>query len=134
MGRSFDKFEIDSDTELIIEGGKITTEERDWLQETGILRIRGHTTETGDVSRAVLNIEKLSRLAFEYELLKEAASSVEIDILEQFRRRNTQTLTTGELTDSTGRPKSSISRALSRLTEKNKLVKVQPGVYRYQRD
>ncbi|WP_442903409.1 hypothetical protein [Halobacterium sp. KA-4] len=49
--------------------------------------------------------------------------------MEVFRRTSDDVLTTVQLADATDRPKSSISRALLRLVEKNKLHRVQAGVY-----
>jgi hypothetical protein len=131
MSQEFDQFKVDEETETQIKNGTFTPEEKRWLNQTGILRIQGYQTNTGKVHKLELDIEKLSQIAFEYDILKEVASSVEIDILEEFRRRDDRTLTTSEIAESTERPKSSISRALTRLTEKDKLTKVQAGVYRY---
>ena len=97
----------------------------------GILRVRSFNTKSGEVSDALLDLSALARIAFEYDLLRSVASRVEIDILEVFRSSSENTLTTSEIAEETGRPKSSISRALSQLVEKNKLTKVQAGVYRY---
>lgn len=131
MGYEFEQWEIDEDTEVTVDPDTLTIEEADWLRQNGVLRIRSHQTATGKVNEMALDAKKLSQIAFEFDTLKDVASSVEIEILEEFRRRDDRTLTTSELTDSTGRPKSSVSRALSRLTEKGKLSKVQAGVYRY---
>ena len=132
MDYEFDQFEVDDETEIVSLGGRLTPEEHTWLERTGILRIRSFNTDTGRISKAVFDVEQLSQMAFEYDILKEVASSVEIDILEEFRQSDDKTLTTAELADSTDRPKSSVSRALTRLTEKGKLTKVQAGVYRYE--
>jgi predicted transcriptional regulator of viral defense system len=82
------------------------------------------------VTRIKLDVEEIARIAFEFDLLKQVASTVEIEILETFRNSEDSTLTTSEIAQATGRPKSSVSRALSRLVEKTKLDKVQAGVYR----
>lgn len=131
MSHDFVRFQIGEGANIEVEGGEITPEEKDWLQRNGVFKIRGFQTETGVVNTAVLDVEKLSQIAFEFDLLKQVASSVETDILETFRKSEDRTLTTGEISEATGRPKSSVSRALSRLTEKQKVTKVQAGVYRY---
>ena len=126
----FDRFEITEDTEFVVEPGSLTIEESEWLRANGAVRVRGHSTNSGKVTKLEIDVNKLSQLAFEYDLLKQVASTVEIEILETFRNSADRTLTTGEIADETGRPKSSISRALTRLVEKGKLDKVQAGVYR----
>ena len=132
MDTELDQFEIDDETKIVPIDGTVTPHERNWLERTGVLRVRSHNTATGHISQAVLDVEQLSQLAFEYDILKEIASSVEVEILEEFRHSDEKTRTTAELADETDRPKSSVSRALTRLTEKGKLTKVQAGVYRYE--
>jgi len=131
MSYPFDRFEITDDTDFEVENGSLTIEEQNWLRENGVLKIRGHHTETGTVSTAELDIKKLAQIAFEYDLLREVASSIDVEILDTFRRSDDRTLTTAEITRELDRPKSSVSRALTRLSEKGKLIKVQAGVYRY---
>lgn len=126
----FDLFEITEDTDVEVKPGHLTTEEYEWLQRSGALSIRGYQTATGKVNRIELDVEEIARIAFEFDLLKQVASTVEIEILETFRNSEDSTLTTSEIAHATGRPKSSVSRALSRLVEKAKLDKVQAGVYR----
>lgn len=131
MSYNFEYFTIGPNTEIEIEEAKITPQEREWLDENGVFKVSGHQTESGNVSKAELDVEKLAQIAFKYDLLKQVASSVEIDILEFFRTSDDRTHTTGEIAEATERPKSSVSRALTRLSEKGKLTKVQAGVYRY---
>ncbi|WP_136591620.1 helix-turn-helix domain-containing protein [Salinigranum halophilum] len=126
----FDLFEITEDTDVEIKPGYLTTEEHEWLRRSNALSINGFHTETGEVTRIKLDVEEIARIAFEFDLLKQVASTVEIEILETFRNSEDSTLTTSEIAQATGRPKSSVSRALSRLVEKTKLDKVQAGVYR----
>lgn len=130
MPYNFDQFEVSEETEIKITEGSLTIEEYEWLRSNGVFQIDGHQTNTGVATTAKLDVEKLSRIAFEYDLLKQAASSVETDILGTFRQSDDRTLTTSEIARRTDRPKSSVSRALGRLTEKKKLSKVQAGVYR----
>lgn len=131
MSYQFEWFEVGPETEIDIEAGSITPEENGWLSENGVFHIRSYATETGKVSEAELDIEKLAQMAFEFDILKQVASSVEVDILEFFRTSDETTHTTGEISEATERPKSSVSRALTRLSEKQKLTKVQSGVYRF---
>jgi len=131
MGDTVDRYQITETTDIDIQEGNITAEEKNWLKRNGVLRIHAYTTDTGEVTDAELDVEKLSEIAFEYDILRKVASPVEIDILSLFRDGSNDTLTTDEITEYTGRPKSSVSRALSRLSEKGKITKVQAGVYRY---
>jgi response regulator of citrate/malate metabolism len=125
------EYVISDDTELEFTDGSLTAQEKQWLESTGILRVSSYSSNSGNVNEAEIDFEVLARMAFEYDLLRSVASRVEIDILEVFRRSSENTLTTSEIAEETERPKSSISRALSQLVEKNKLTKVQAGVYRY---
>jgi uncharacterized membrane protein len=124
------EYTISDTTELEIGEGAFTAQEKEALQSVGLLSVKSHSSN-GDVNRAYIDIEALARMAFEYDLLRNVASRVEIDILETFRRSDENTLTTSEIAKITERPKSSVSRALSQLVEKNKLTKVQAGVYRH---
>lgn len=124
-----DKIEIGKETNLECHEGEVTEDQLDWLEDTEIATLIRRTGE-GEVHRMKIDIRKLSQLAFEYELLKRTASSVEVDVLGEFRKATDNVLTTQQLTDRTGRPKSSVSRALSRLIKKDELDKVQDGVYR----
>lgn len=124
-----DKIEIGEETHLDYQEGEVTQEQLDWLDDSEIAPVVRQTGE-GEVMRIQLDIQKLSEFVFEYELLKRTASSVEVDVLGEFRKATDNVLTTQQLTDRTGRPKSSVSRALSRLVEKDEITKVQDGVYR----
>lgn len=121
---------ISDNTKLEFSTESFTAQEKQWLESVGILSVRSYSS-SGNVNDAQIDLEVLARMAFEYDLLRSVASRVEIDILEVFRRSSENTLTTSEIAEETERPKSSISRALSQLVEKNKLTKVQAGVYRY---
>lgn len=125
------QYNITDETDLKIKNGSFTEEERDWLESVGVFTIRSHHTTRGEIGEAYIDFDVLAKIAFEYDLLRNVASRVEIDILEVFRLSKENTLTTSELAAQTDRPKSSVSRALSQLVEKNKLTKVQAGVYRY---
>lgn len=129
MPSEFTHYKITEDTEITVGEGKITEEESQWLEKNGVLRISGHHVETGEVSKAKFDISKLSQIAYEYDLLNQVASSVETDILDVFRRSESNILTTAQIAEETDRPKSSISRALSRLVDKSKITKIQAGVY-----
>lgn len=124
------EYVISDNTKLDFSNGSFTAQEKQWLESVGILSIQSYTS-SGNVNKAHIDFEVLAKMAFEYDLLRRVASRVEIDILEAFRRSSENTLTTSEIAEETGRPTSSISRALSQLVEKNKLTKVQAGVYRY---
>jgi predicted transcriptional regulator len=130
VSHPFDKFEITSETEFAVSAGEITPQERDWLARNNLLTILSHQNNTGEVNKVQIDIEELARVAYEFELLDEVASSVQTDILDVFRRSSDNKLTTSEITDKIDRPKSSVSRSLSRLVEHGKLRKVQSGVYR----
>lgn len=121
---------ISDHTKLDFVSGSFTDQEKQWLESAGILSVRSYNS-SGKINEVEINFEVLAKIAFEYDLLRSVASRVEIDILEVFRRSDENTLTTSEIAEETGRPKSSISRALSQLVEKDKLTKVQAGVYRY---
>lgn len=131
MDDNIEQYQISENTNIEVQEGSITAEEKNWLKRNGVLRIEAYKTDTGEVANAVLDIQKLSEMAFEYDILRKVASPVEIDILSTFRDSTNDTLTTEEITEYTDRPKSSVSRALSRLSEKGKITKVQAGVYRY---
>ncbi|WP_080510582.1 helix-turn-helix domain-containing protein [Halorubrum kocurii] len=124
------EYTISDKTELEIGEGSFTAQEKNALQSVGVLSVKSYSS-SGGVNKAYIDIEALARMAFEHDLLRSVASRVEIDILEAFRRSDENTLTTSEIANMTERPKSSISRALSQLVEKNKLTKVQAGVYRH---
>lgn len=124
-----DRYQIDSDTDISFEDTELTGEEYDWLSKI----VSGRKTSGSDpthVDQITLKTEKLAQIAFEYELLRQVASTVEIEVLRYFRASNESTLTTGEISEALNRSKSSVSRALGRLTEKNQLEQVQQGVYR----
>lgn len=124
-------YKITKKTEFLIDEGRITKEEEQWLAENDVLRITGYNVEDGEVSEVEINPGKLSQIAYEYSLLKQVASSVETDILDAFRQSESNILTTAQIAEATDRPKSSVSRALSRLVDDNKITKVQTGVYEY---
>lgn len=130
MSYQFNHFEITDQTEIVIEDGALTIDEKDWLTKNGVLQITGFNTEDGEANTVKLDVQKLAQIAYEHDLLKSVASSVETDVLDVFRESDETTLTTAEIAEKAERPKSSVSRALSRLSEKEKLIKVQPGVYR----
>jgi len=82
------------------------------------------------IDQAKIDLRKLKQLLYQYQLLDSVASKVETEILDYFRESEGKTHTTGELAEATGRPKSSVSRSLGKLVEKDQLDKVQDGVYR----
>lgn len=124
-----DKIQISEEAELSCKAGEITEEELNWLEDSEVLNLKSRNEE--EISWLEVDVSKLSQIAFEYKLLRSTASSVEIDVLGAFKRAGDDILTTQQVTNMTSRPKSSVSRALSRLVEKNKLQKVQDGVYKY---
>ncbi|WP_115864760.1 helix-turn-helix domain-containing protein [Halorussus litoreus] len=82
------------------------------------------------VERVEFDLQAVRELAYEYQLLSQVASRVETQILECFRSSTETTLTTSEIAEQIERPKTSVSRSLGRLVEKEQLSKVQSGVYR----
>ena len=124
-----DNIEIGEETTIKCKPGELTAEEREWLNNSNVAKIKTRADDT-TVYEIVIDIPKLSRLVFEHESLKSTASSVEVDILNTFRRVSDNVLTTQQVAEKTGRPKSSVSRALGRLVEKGKIQKVQDGVYK----
>ncbi|RNJ22043.1 helix-turn-helix domain-containing protein [Halosegnis longus] len=106
-----DTYSFSEETE--IEEGEITAKEMDWLRSIGVMR--PNVRSGNKVKEATLNINVLAQVAFEYDLLQSVARRVEIDVLRFFRVSEENTHTTSEISESTGRPKSSVSRALSRL-------------------
>ena len=124
-----DNIEIGEETTIKCKPGELTAEEREWLNNSNVATIKTRADDT-TVYEMVIDIPKLSRLVFEHESLKSTASSVEVDILNMFRRVSDNILTTQQVAEKTGRPKSSVSRALGRLVEKGKIQKVQDGVYK----
>lgn len=126
-----DEYHTSDETEITISTGSFTEEERNWLESVGVFRINTVSTSSGEINEAHIDLNALAKIAFEYDLLQSVASRVEIDILEFFRRSEESTHTTSEIATETDRPKSSVSRALSQLVDKEKLTKVQAGVYRY---
>ena len=124
------EYNISDNTKVEFSNASLTDQEKRSLESTGILSVQRRNS-SGDIHEAYIDFEALARMAFEYDLLRSVASRVEIEILEVFRLSDENTLTTSEIAEKTERPKSSISRALSQLVEKDKLTKVQAGVYRY---
>lgn len=131
MSDSFDSYTITDETNIEIEGGEITNEEHDLLKAHGAVYVSGYKTKTGEVNDLQINASKLAQLAFECDLLDTVASTIEVEIMREFRQSEYRKLTTQEITAAVERPKPSVSRALKRLTEKDKIAKVQDGVYRY---
>lgn len=131
MAKPFDTYKITEQTQLKFVEREITLKEYQWLQGSHVLDIEQHANNTGEVIQMEIDFSELADLAFEHSLLKGIASNIELEILKEFEAHNDNRLTTQELAQFTNRPKASVSRALSRLVEKNKLVKVQDGLYRY---
>lgn len=126
---SGDMYRVDEDTTVKFEKEDFTEEEWDWLNNisTGA-RIGGGNPR--HVDEIILNVEKLSRIAFEYDILEDVANTVEIEVVRHFRESPETTMTTGEISDTLSRSKSSVSRALGSLVERGQLERVQQGVYR----
>ena len=125
------RYQLDEETTINFENVQLTDEEYRQLKEvTGGHRASG--SDPAHIDQITLDTEKLAQMAFEYELLKQVASTVEIEVLRFFRESEQSTLTTGEISTELSRSKSSVSRALTRLVEKAQLEQVQQGVYRSQ--
>jgi predicted transcriptional regulator len=124
-----DEYRFTPETTVEIDEATLTKEELRWLSDAGLVHRR--QSSDGEVKHIQLDIKKLAQIAFEYENLITVASSVETDVMAVFRKRSDNVLTTSQIAEYSGRPKSSVSRALGRLVDKGKISKVQSGVYRY---
>lgn len=124
-----DEYRFTPETTVQIDEATLTKEELRWLSDAGLVSRR--QSSGGEVKHIQLDIKKLAQIAFEYENLITVASSVETDVMSVFRKRGDNVLTTSQIAEYSGRPKSSVSRALGRLVDKGKISKVQSGVYRY---
>ena len=123
------RYRIDEETTVEFAEAELTEGELGWLSGIASMQVASGS-DPAYVKEMTLNMEKLAQMAFEYDLLKQVASTVEIEVLRHFRRSDETTQTTSEISDALDRSKSSISRALSRLVEKGQLTRVQQGVYR----
>lgn len=122
---------INSDTNVIPKEYRILDEEREWLREAGVISGMKRTSDRYD--EIEIDFQKLSQIAFEYEILDAVASNVDIEILRFFLRSDETTHTTHEICRAIDRPKSSVSRSLGKLSRGGQLEKVQKGVYRFNR-
>lgn len=123
------RYQFDSETEVHLHDAELTEQEYDWLS-TITERRKASGSDPAHIDSISIQTEKLAQIAFEYDLLQQVASTVEIEVLRYFRGSEESTLTTGEVSDALDRSKSSVSRALNRLAEKDQLEQVQQGVYR----
>lgn len=125
---------IDNETRFKFRSINLSPADMDRFEEWGIIENKSMRNTSGKkgqrIERVQLNLQAVRELAYEYDLLQKVASRVETQILECFRSSEETTLTTAELADQIDRPKSSISRSLGNLVEKDQLTKVQNGVYR----
>ena len=125
---------IDNETRFQFRSINLSQADMERFEELGIIENKSARNTSGKkgqrIVRVQLNLHAVRELAYEYNLLQKVASRIETDILECFRSSEETTLTTAELANQIDRPKSSISRSLGNLVEKEQLTKVQNGVYR----
>lgn len=125
---------IDNETRFQFRSINLSPADIERFEEWGIVEDKSLRNAGGKkgqrIERVRLNLHAVRELAYEYDLLQKVASRIETQILECFRSSEETTLTTAELADQIDRPKSSISRSLGKLVEKDQLKKVQNGVYR----
>lgn len=131
MARSYDSFTITDETNVRVRDGELGIREARILNNLGILYV-GDNNENGVVEDIDLDFSRLGRVAYEYELLDMVASQIEVEILDVFEEASESVLTTKQVVERTGRPTSSVSRALGRLADTRWLTKVQDGVYRFE--
>lgn len=128
------EFQINSDTRIQFTSVTLTESQLEGLREFGILETNDElgfsAPNVRTIDQAKINLRKLKQLLYQYQLLNSVASKVETEILEYFRESEGRTHTTKELAEAIDRPKSSVSRSLGKLVEKDQLDKVQDGVYR----
>ncbi|MBX0323864.1 helix-turn-helix domain-containing protein [Halomicroarcula sp. F13] len=128
------EFQIDGSTRMQFTSVTLTEGQLKNLQEFGIIEINDDpgfsAPNVRTIDQAKIDLRKLKQLLYQYQLLNSVASKVETEILEYFRESEGRTHTTGELAEAINRPKSSVSRSLGKLVEKDHLDKVQDGVYR----
>ncbi|KZX46713.1 helix-turn-helix domain-containing protein [Haloarcula sp. K1] len=128
------EFRIDGDTRMQFTSVTLTESQIKDLEHFGILEMNddlGYSApNVRTIDQAKIDLRKLKQLLYQYQLLSSVASRVETEILEFFRESEGRTHTTAELAEAIDRPKSSVSRSLGRLVEKDQLDKVQDGVYR----
>jgi len=127
MAQDENAFEIVDDTQVMIGEGSITEEELKQLQNLNI--VVSYKTNNYQLTQIEFNTRQLRDIGFEYNILKDVASSIEVEVMRVFRRTDTERLTTGEISDSIDKPPSSVSRALARLVDKGQIEKIQRGVY-----
>ena len=121
---------FEQNTEIEFSEVALTEQEYEWLRKICIHISTNKRDGEYYVDEVILDTEKLAQMAFEYDILLDLASSVEVEIIRLFRQTERNTLTTAEISENINRSKSSVSRALTRLVEKDQLEKVQRGVYR----
>jgi conjugal transfer/entry exclusion protein len=128
------EFRIDGDTRMQFTSVTFTENQIKSLQELGVIETNDElgfsAPNVKTIDQAKIDLRKLKQLLYEYQLLDSVASKVETEILEYFRESEGKTHTTGELAEEIDRPKSSVSRSLGKLVEKDQLDKIQDGVYR----
>jgi|SRR6056297_1551368 len=128
------EFRISGDTKMQFTSVNFTESQLKSLQQFGIIETNDDLGFSAPnvrmIDQAKIDLRKLKQLLYQYQLLDSVASKVETEILDYFRESEGKTHTTGELAEATGRPKSSVSRSLGKLVEKDQLDKVQDGVYR----
>lgn len=125
-------YRLDDETDIQFQDVELTRGELEWLQGTLLTgtSTRSEGEDVAVVERTTLDTQILAEMAFEYEILKGVANTVEIEVIRHFRQSGERTMTTGEISDALDRSKSSVSRALGRLVDKGQLDRVQKGVYR----
>lgn len=131
MTRDGDTLKLTDETTIKMSNGELGVKEREILHRAGIFLDSRETD--GVVTDVRLDFSRLGRIAYEHHLLKKVASQIEIEILDAFESASDSVLTTKQLVERTGRPTSSVSRALGRLSDTRWVEKVQDGVYRYSR-
>jgi predicted transcriptional regulator len=130
-GEGFDGYKITEQTDVVVEEREISPEEVDDMNNTKVARIRRHNNNTGEIGEIRIDLSELVKVAYEHQILSEVASTVEVEVLRYLRESGREQLTTKQITEAVDRPKSSVSRTLTSLTEKGRITRVQNGVYRY---
>lgn len=120
-------YEIGADTAIRIGEGSITERELKQLSQLNV--IVSYMANNYELTNIEFDIQRLRDIGFEYSILKDVASSVEVEVMRVFRRTNTERLTTGEISETIDKPPSSVSRALSRLVDKGQIERIRRGVY-----
>lgn len=131
MADDDNKFQLNDDVEVELTSANeiITRHELENLQSHDI--VVKYETSNYQLEQLVIDSKELAKVAYEYSILKELSSNVEVEVMRYFRNTRNKRVTSKEVREYLDRPASTVSRALSALVEKGQIKRVQQGVYEY---